>query len=159
MQNTSSTHKPCWIYIEYRISAWPMNRFEWVKAWILCMSQLWLACAFLDFNWTLHRNLFCTYAEHILNTQYTICQQPLNRFEWIKAWIVGMDSAQPQIRRRRIWIRRCRIWCCFVSFDCNYSNCVEYTLNKRYLHDPWMNLSEHKLEFQVWANCGWLAIL
>jgi len=46
-----------------------MNGFEWVKAWISGMSQLWLACNFADFNRALHRNLCCIYAEHILNTQ------------------------------------------------------------------------------------------
>ena len=73
------------------------------STWVLGISHMGLRYNVLEFNWGLHRNLHCKYMIYILYIHYIISWWPLNRFGWVKAWIVGMN----------------RIWLSFDSFEWN----------------------------------------
>ena len=132
-------HYQVLIHIEswYEMVVWPGMQLA-IPLYVKMSDSVPLNRAVLQFSIILihlYTGSSAEYTQNASNTQYNISQWPLNRFEWIMAWIVGMDCAQPQIRH-------CRIWLCSNSFDCNCTSYVEYTKNTSYLHDQWTDLNE-----------------
>jgi len=95
-------HYKVLIHIEswYQMVVWPGMQLA-IPLYVKMSDSVLLNRALLQFSIILihlYTGSTAEYTQNASNTQYTISQWPLNRFEWIMAWIVGMDCAQPQIR-------------------------------------------------------------
>ena len=103
------------LYIHYIISWWPLNRFGWVKAWIVGMNRIWLSFDFFEWNCALHKKKCCIY------TKYTISKCPMHRFELINTLILGIHQVWPSCN-----FLQCN-WALHSTHCCIYTKYIMHT--------------------------------